>query len=122
MKKNTRRHWLLISVVGFLISSSNPLGAQMDAELHTLAATRLKKLFQDASPRTTFAGDGDVVVTGQRIDVVPTVEHVAPQGGRWLSGVRFDLRLDRQDVPRFTFSTVGIGDSKDEANKVAVEE
>jgi len=123
MNKTKPSLWLLVTIsVIFIISCPTKVGAQMEADLRELAANSLKKMFQDANPSTTFAGDEDVVVNGQRIDVVPTVEHVVNQGGKWLSGVRFDLRLDHKDVPRFAFGAVGIGDSKDETKKVAVEE
>jgi hypothetical protein len=123
MNKSTPYLYLLVTIsIIFITSCLSQAGAQMEVDLHELAANRLKKMFQNASPSTTFAGDGDVVVNGQRIDIVPTVEQVVNQGERWVIGVRFDLRLDRKDVPRFTFCTVGIGDSKDEAKKVAVEE
>ncbi len=94
----------------------------MDSDLHKLAANSLKKMFQDESPGTPFAGDGDIAVKGQRIDVIPSVEQVVNQGGRWINGVRFDLRIDGKDEPKFTFGAVGIGDSKEEAQKVAIQE
>jgi hypothetical protein len=80
-------------------------------------------MFQDASPGApSFSGDGDVFVRGHRIDVIPRVEQAVDQGTRWVSGVRFDLRLDGKADPKFTFGSIGIGASKEEAQKVAVQE
>lgn len=94
----------------------------MEVDLHELAAKHLKNMFQEASSSTTFDGNGDVVVNGQKIDIFPTVEQVVNQGGKWISGVRFDLRIDHKEASRFNFGTVGIGETKDESMKVAVEE
>jgi hypothetical protein len=119
--KNTGRYWVLISVIGFIISSSTSLGTQMRTDLHVLAANGLKQLFQDERPGTSFAGEGGVVVHGQRIEVIPSIEQSLPQGGQWFTGVRFDIRLDGRDEPKYSFGAVGMGDSKEEAQHEAIQ-
>jgi hypothetical protein len=112
---------LLLSVV-LIVSSSQPVGAQMDTTLQKLAANGLKQLFQNDSPGTSFGGEGELLVKSQRIEVIPILEHSAQQGGRWLAGVRFDMRIDGSKEPKFSFENVGIGESTEEAQHAAVQE
>jgi hypothetical protein len=94
----------------------------MDTPLQKLAADGLKQLFQNESPGTSFGGEGELLVKGQRIEVLPIVEHSAQQGGRWLAGVRFDMRIDGSKEPKFSFGNVGVGESTEEAQLAAVQE
>src|SRR6476660_3713142 len=112
---------LLLSVV-LIVSSSQPVGAQMDTTLQKLSANSLKQLFQNESPGTSFGGEGELLVKGQRIEVIPSLEHSAQQGGAWLAGVLFDIRIDGTVEPKFTFGTVGIGESTEAAQREAVQE
>lgn len=94
----------------------------MDTTLQKLAAHGLKQLFQNESPRTSFGGEEKLLVKGQHIEVIPILEHSAQQGGRWLAGVRFDMRIDGSKEPKFSFGNVGIGESMEEAQYTAVQE
>lgn len=94
----------------------------MDTTLQKLAANGLKQLFQNDSPGTSFGGEGELFVKGQRIEVIPILEHSAQQGGRWLAGVRFDMRINGRDEPKFSFGTVGVGESEEDAQHVAVQQ
>jgi hypothetical protein len=94
----------------------------MDTTLQKLSANSLKQLFQNEGPGTSFGGEGELLVKGQRIEVIPSLEHSAQQGGTWLAGVRFDMRIDGTVEPKFSFGTVGIGESTEGAQREAIQE
>lgn len=94
----------------------------MDTALQELAMNGLKQVFKHLNPALALEDTGDMVVCGQRIDIVPVVERSGHQQGTWFYGVRFELCLDGENARQFTTGSIGLGDSQEEARNVAVEE
>jgi hypothetical protein len=58
----------------------------------------------------------------EAISVFPVVEYEGTEQGMWICAVRFDVLIDRRISPEYTYKSVGIGSTENEAKAGAVRE
>jgi hypothetical protein len=113
---------LVIATLAVVFFVSKQVRMKKETEIRKLATSGLKEMLKEKGTIISLARNDDLVVNGQRIDVLPVIERASNRDNKWFYGVGFAVQLDGKKDERFTVGSVGIGDSEDEARKVAVDE
>lgn len=121
------RHRILLFIYLFFAVAMFTTGCSKQQETETsteeLAIRGLKQLFTNAAPiEISESGESSFLVSEREISISTTVEQELKRDGKWFCGLRFDVAINGVDYPEFTYGSVGVGDSKEEARQIAIEE
>jgi hypothetical protein len=103
---------------------SSPLSSEEEnAKLFACLAAELAQLAAKGQlpPGFTVTKDG-VILREHTLRITPTSEYAGARQSKFLSAARFDVTLDGRKEEQFTFGSIGVGDSAQEARQTAAQE
>ena len=115
--------FMILVSIGLIIYLCRTTQEGVEMSTESMAVHGLKQLLSNEDP-TFLLSNGEVILlsSGEVISISTLIEHEIIKDGKWLSAIVIDVMVDGDRQPEFSYGSIGIGESKEEARQTAIEE